>query len=467
MKDIQFKIVLKSGKQPTALAFIKAFDKRFNGYRFIWSTGLEVNRKTFKAATPGKALKNLLKTAETAVRSLQDEDLTLTNGTLKQRIELLVQKIHWNENEISIWTGEKAVSHPIPDGVDKESLTEALYTELLKSRPDLQRVINNFLSEGTNELFGFWQGVLDGNIDPRHGKKLRPSTLSDKRQTLRLVKEYDCKATFARMDMAFYNGFKLWLAKQKIKTGKRKGEPRFDQNTIGKHFKAIKSILHLANKNDILTHDKFKYWTVTKESNEVVTLTKDELLAINAMDLSGTLNDVRDIFVLACFLGARISDFKSFVTDNITTEDGISYFKYVQEKTGAVVRIPIRPIAQKILAKRGGEFPKMISEQNFRAHLKTICEKAKLNDRVIIRIRNGVPEYEVKYKAITPHSARRTFASNLVYGWFDKPMPARLAMRYTGHKKEKSFLAYIGADEKELDILALQYFNLEPELKVA
>lgn len=463
MDTLEFKVTLKPGTTKSALAFIVAYHKAFAGHRFIWSTGIKVTRKGFDNARPGNVLKGLLKVAETAYKSLQEQGSPITNGTLKQRIELIRKRIAWTGNDLAIWDGSKVDFYTIPDSVDRGTLEVQLHQELLKQHPNFKRSIEGVLSNGANALFGFWQSILDGKTKPRSGDKLRSSTLGVKRQTMMLVKEFKPLASFEKMDMAFYNGFTLWLSEVK----------KFDSNTVGKHIRQLKAVLHLAYRNELINNDRFRLWPVTQEKNEVVTLSKDELLKINDLKkvndkpISGTIEDVRDIFVLACFLGARISDFKSFKSESLSTEGGVMFFEYVQEKTGAICKIPIHQVARAILDKRNGEFPRMISEQNFRYALKDICKAAELNDRVVIKIRDGKPEYKKKWEAISPHSARRTFASNLFYGWFNRAMPASFCMRYTGHKTEKSFQLYIGASDEALNKKALEYFDFQPQMKVA
>ena len=473
MENLEFKIQLKES-HGTTLAFILAYHKAFKNHRFILSTGIKVKAKGFDPARPGSVLKRLIKLAESAYDSLANDGHPMNNETLKSRIELLRDRIAWTGNELRVWDGNAVQYFLIPDGASREVLQTQLQKEMTKQKPDFKKVIDGFLTDGEAGLFGFWQSVLDGRVKARAGKSLRKNTTKSKKQTMLLVKEFNPLASFEKMDMGFYNSFTLWMGSLKHTEGKKKGERRFDPNTIGKHIKDLKAILHLAYRNEALQNDRFRYWPVTKESNEVVTLSKDELLKIHAINkdkdgepYSSTKQDVKDIFVMACFTGPRISDFKTFKKENLSTKAGITFFEYVQEKTGSRVKIPVHPIAQEILNKRGGEFPRMISEQNFRLYLKDICRDVELNGRVITKIRDGKPEYKKKYEAISPHTARRTFASSLFYGWFNKPMPASFCMRYTGHKTEKSFMLYIGASEKDLDEKALEYFDVQPVMKAS
>jgi len=468
---IEFSIQLKSGETKEALALIVGYDKDFKNHRFVYSTGVKVSRGSFNAGRPGKQLKDLILKAEQAYESLKLEGAAVNNESLKARLKLFIERVQFIDNEVHLYNGKSIERHIVPIAVNRDQLRTALNTEFTKSKPDTAKVINRVLSDGASELFGFWQGVIDGTIKPRAGKPLRKATIKAKRQTLILVKEYDPTASFENMDMKFYNDFTGWMAKQTIQREKPDGSfetlKRFDSNTIGKHVKDLKAILHLAYRNEMLTNDRFRYWPVMKEGNEVVALSKDEVLKLNGLQLSGTKANVRDLFILACFLGVRISDYKQFKKEALETTAGITFFSYVQEKTGTRVKIPVHPIAQVILDKRNGEFPNMIAEQNFRAYTKDICKAAELNDRVVIKIRDGKPEYKKKWEAISPHSARRTFASSLFYGWFSRPMPASLCMKYTGHKTEASFQKYIGAKEAELNAKALEYFDFQPVMKVS
>ncbi len=465
---MQFSIQLKSGTTKKALAIVVAYNKQFETNRFVYSTGKKPTRKGFNAAKPGEELKAILENVEKAYKSIIKEGSPLNTDSLKARIKLLIDRTQWQGNELHVYNGSSIERYVLNDGIDKPHLEKLINTELLKAHPNTKKVIDNVLTHGSSQLFGFWQSIIDGETKPRAGKTLKPSSVSVKRQALRTVKEFNSNASFEKMDMQFYNGLTSWMAKQTVRKEKPDGTvevlKRFDVNTVGKVVKELKSVLHLAYRNELLNNDRFRYWPVTKQSNHVVALSKEEILKINSLELVGTKQDVRDIFVLACFLGPRISDFKSFKKQNTFIEGGITFFEYRQEKTGALVRVPVHQIAMQILEKRQGEFPKMIAEQNFRSYLKEICQQAELNDQVYFKAGKGRIE---KHKAISPHSARRTFASALFYGWFGKAMPASLCMRYTGHKTEKSFQQYIGASEKELQAKALEYFDVQPQMKVS
>lgn len=455
MEALQFKIQLKAGKTKTASARLLAYNKTFTGHRFVMSTGIEVKRAGFDVARPGKALKDVIDIAEQATKDLRTEGIPLNNATLKQRIELMAKKFVLNGSQLSIWANGKATAYTIPDGIDTKSLNNAIETELAKSQPDLKKVVASHFTQGANELFGFWEAIVEGKVKTKSGEKLRPISAINKRQTLKIVKAYNPNLTFADMDVKFYNNFRTYL----------EGEG-YEPNSIGKHFKELKSILHRAKANGYKVNEGFVGWAVTREQNEVVALSKEEVLAIANLELSGSKKDVRDIFIMACFLGLRIGDFPKLKKENFVVRNGLEFFDYVQEKTGASVSVPVLPQLQQIISAWSG-WPKMISEQNFRSQLKSICKMAGLTDRVVIRIREGKPEYKIKWEAISPHSARRTFASALFYGWWANPLTAAYTMQYTGHESEKTFMLYIGASKKDKEAKAVEMLGLKPQMKIA
>src|SRR5687768_14648287 len=126
MKDLDFKIQLKSGDSKTALAFIIAYSKQFDNHRFIWSTGMEVTRKGFDPARPGAALRRSLKAAADAYESLILDGSPINNSILKARIELLRDRISWNSNDLSIWNGKTIERYTLPDGFNNSLLRDQL-----------------------------------------------------------------------------------------------------------------------------------------------------------------------------------------------------------------------------------------------------------------------------------------------------------------------------------------------------
>ena len=71
-----------------------------------------------------------------------------------------------------------------------------------------------------------------------------------------------------------------------------------------------------------------------------------------------------------------------------------------------------------------------ISNPKLNKNIKKICKQAGINQSI-----DGIP----KYKLVTCHTARRSFATNA----YISDVPVRDIMRITGHKKETTFLNYV------------------------
>jgi integrase len=475
-KEDFFKVQMKGDT-----AMIIAYDKCFSNHRFLWSTG--IHDSTINPDRPPKKVKRFLEIAQQAFESLGTNGQPINNETLKHRIELIRDRIAWIDNELHIWTkDDKAEYFMVPDMSLKEGLNKALKAEGSKAQPNYSKVVDGFLNQGRRQLIGYWKNIVgwynnDGTweVEPDKSNSYTERSLSGKRQTLKVILDYQeatgVNLTFQSMDNTFYKEFVRWL--KASYPNKSTGQKGLDGNTIWKHTKELKAMLHRAYADELIDNTRFEYWSAPQDKNEIVTLTKDELLDLLKIELTNdTKRNVLDIFLMACFLGPRISDFKSLKPESFYIKNGIQYFQYVQEKTQALCEIPVHHKIQEIMNRRKGIYPKMIAEQNFRSYLKEILKASdKLNYQVITKIRKGAKQNEVikkdKWDAISPHSARRTFATALYYGWFGKPMPSILCMYYTGHKTEKSFLAYIGASDKDKATKALEYFDVKPYMQAS
>ena len=147
----------------------------------------------------------------------------------------------------------------------------------------------------------------------------------------------------------------------------------------------------------------------------------------------------------------------------IVAEDGDYFFSLEQQKTGAKVVIPILPPIVPILEKYDYQPPRSISNQRFNDYIKEVAQLAHLDDEVATihtqqekghftpgRVETRRP----KWQAITAHTARRSFATNM----YKRGFPTLAIMAITGHKTEKSFLTYIKVSETENAALLKRQF---------
>lgn len=190
------------------------------------------------------------------------------------------------------------------------------------------------------------------------------------------------------------------------------------------------------------------------EDVDSVYLTEEELKQIKACDLpTDRLNNVRDIFLIACYTGLRISDYSKISKQNMIYDGKI--LKVTTEKTNEEVFIPLNSYVMSLLERYKGTI-RMISHQRFNEYLKDVCRIAGINESVtFFQVRGEVRKQITlpKYKLITSHTGRRSFATNA----FKAGVPTISIMKITGHKTERSFLKYIKVTKEENAKLIMQH----------
>ena len=73
-----------------------------------------------------------------------------------------------------------------------------------------------------------------------------------------------------------------------------------------------------------------------------------------------TLEHVRDIFIVGCLTGQRVSDYSRICEDMITEIGGTEFILITQQKTEKKVYIPVDRRVRAILAKYDGKLPRFI-----------------------------------------------------------------------------------------------------------
>lgn len=238
----------------------------------------------------------------------------------------------------------------------------------------------------------------------------------------------------------------------------------YAQNTIARTIKFIKTICYHARYNGIETHFQLESISADIEQVEKIYLTIDELDKIQNKKIdSESLVNARDWLIISCEVGQRVSDLLRFNKEQIRFGGKAPMLEFKQVKTGKLMAIPLTKKVMAILEKRGGEFPRQISDQRYNEYIKEVCKIAELNEKTkgsrqktdektkITRKESGVFE---KWELVTSHIGRRSFASNN-YGH----IPTSILTYMTGHTKESTFLEYIGKTDTEKGNQAAEYFN--------
>ena len=427
-QDVKFLLKDPRADRPTLISLVY----RYANTRFVYSTGLTIDpyqwdadrqcahmnqkgradRETYQTINAGldrhrAALKKTL-------TRLQLATVSLDNSILKQHLDTELGRV------------KKVKPAPVAVVVQESFM----------------QFIERFVEEG------------------RAGRRLNaksthysPYTLAGYLKLKRLLENFSDATgqpiTYPAYSLDFYNAFKGWL------TGRG-----LTLNYIGSLMKDLKVMLKQAHADGLHTNTIFQHKDFKKFSEEVdsIYLTETDLTRLYNLKLTNTpgLDKARDLFLIGCYTGLRFSDFMHLRPENIKgrilTRNTL--------KTSERVSIPLNSKVLAIVAKYNGVPPRPISNQRLNDHLKELCQRAGLTERVeISKTRGGSNEtrYPEKWELVGTHTARRSFATN---AYLAKVPPVAI-MKITGHRSEKMLLRYIKISSQENAVLLLDHAHFQ------
>lgn len=218
-----------------------------------------------------------------------------------------------------------------------------------------------------------------------------------------------------------------------------------------RHANRFKFFLNRAENMNLEVNKNYKEKIVIKKEKEEVKeiyLNELEIESVYNIDYSKNLmlDNIRDNFIIGLCTGLRVSDFNNNLNQT-NIADG--YIEIRTKKTRTAVAIPLHKYIVQILNKRNGNLPKKVNDVQFNESVKTICFDAKINEITPGLLfdaktkRNKFDNYE-KYKLVSSHICRRSFATNL----FGK-VPNHVIQAVGGWSTEKMMLHYIKKSNRE------------------
>ncbi|WP_418543547.1 tyrosine-type recombinase/integrase [Parabacteroides goldsteinii] len=203
-------------------------------------------------------------------------------------------------------------------------------------------------------------------------------------------------------------------------------------NTIRNYFAHIQTLLKLANKR---TDIPFKWSDNNIDSFEVIknkankTKRNEKKVALTIEQVKDIYNytpkgrnatretEIKDMFVLQCLVGQRISDMPKFLNGEYELDTKNNTISIIQQKTGELAIIPLFNEAKEILAKykEGLKYPEILERKGsptYNRAIKAICKDVGLNEEIEYQEQKGtkVETFKVPlYELIHSHTARHTF----------------------------------------------------------
>jgi len=362
------------------------------------------------------------------------------------------------------------ITKKLPLAINPKIWSKTRQQLICKSNPKLQRNINNKLNNF--KAFLLEELALDNsnNIEissswvkqkqhvffnpEQETKKQIPILFSDYLQHFTDTKKIDSykfnsikrwviKMDNPRLDEVNYNWIQM-LIEVKLAEG-------FAESTVNKDVQHIKRILKYAELNEVkINRNAFEIKAPTPNSISTY-LNEDELdLIFKYQCKTKRLENVKRLFLVGCTTGLRISDLMKVHK----YRNNENYIEITTQKTKQTLAIPIEPRVKEYIPTLRG-----LSHPVFNRYLKELCQLAKINTMTKGYIKDPKTQKRIlgtypKYRLISSHTMRRSFASNL-YG----KVPTVVIMAITGHTTEKSFLTYIKKPQRHFAEELKNFYN--------
>lgn len=337
--------------------------------------------------------------------------------------------------------------------------SQSVSNEVLKYKLDVytKKIIPN---QEIDTNLSFFQ-VIDKYIKDKEGH-IEKTTIRSYKQTKKRLEEYEKyynrKLMFDYINIGFYNDFNTFM---EIKC--------YHINTIGKHVKNLITFLNYALAEGYSNNQKFKSkdFKVLTEITTEIYLTDSEIEEMFHKDLAKfpEVELARDVFLIGCYTGQRISDYNNLSENDIVELDGVQYFKIKQKKNKKYNREVLCPITkemQEIMNKRyKGKPPRRIAESYLNDYIKQVGQMLEWNELVKCEYTKGgktIIKMTPKYNLIKSHTARRSFCTNK----YKAGMNVYDIMLFSGHTTEKEFYKYIRikGQERASHIVKTGFFNV-------
>ncbi|MFV0207935.1 site-specific integrase [Empedobacter falsenii] len=232
------------------------------------------------------------------------------------------------------------------------------------------------------------------------------------------------------IDLKFRNEYVEYLIETK----------KYAPTTVYRKMKFLRTVLYFIENlgikvNPFLHNSRF----LTKDIEvDNIALSESEIDEMERLKLSDNkrLEQVRDLFLVACYTGQRFSDLNKINQSNIIDDE---YIAIRQQKTNEQLTLPLLKVVKTILVKYSYKLPK-ISNVKFNEYIKEVAKLCETLNKQY----NG-DNKKVRWQMISSHTARRTFVT-LNYG---KGVDLDTLKLGTGHKQTKTLQTYIKMNDKQ------------------
>lgn len=289
-----------------------------------------IKRKNYRNDKNNKEFFDKLDLIEKTLNSILDSDTNVTNELVNKRIYEIVYA-----EQIA---AEKERAKAEAKALEEEQATN----------------FNDFITQFIHECETGKRKKKGGTTN------ISPGTVKSYKGFQAQFKEYQSARLrvidFSDLTLDFYNDFRLFLT-----------DKEYSPNTIARMVKICKTICYAAEQLKLMdaTNVRVGFDVIYKDVDNVY-LTEERIQELYEYNLSNrpAWEKIKDVFVVGCLTGQRVSDYKRINSKMIVTlTDGNKYIKLKQEKTGNIVYIPLDYRVAAILDKYNGTLPKVYDQK--------------------------------------------------------------------------------------------------------
>lgn len=460
-------IVLRSTKNDVGTLAVRVVNRTLGINTYV-SLHLKIKAKDWVEAT--QLPKNMYD--ERAVKELNGLSYAQLT-TIIQDIKKLLLAID-DSNTISVAVVKQVINEVVNKVRFAEIIVEAKPVAE-KTKPTFIEFVETYIKE-----------CEDGErLKQKSTRKVTAGTIKNYKGFLAQMKNYQESRKrvidWDDLTLDFYRDYKQFFI-----------EKNYKPNTIARHIKNMKTMLYAAKDLHLTTRDDFmsKQWSADREDVDNIYITEERLRQMYDFDMMDyqrmklrakkfakndeekdklvhalkrdlyrqKLSEARDIFLMGCFTGQRVSDYKRITEDMIETIQGDRKFLHlVQQKTDKDVYIPYNDMMDDILKQYNGKLP-YVYDQHLNERIKVVGLLLGWTEPAELTEHRGVMEYKSDKRfcdAIATHTARRTFATNA----YKNGVPLSAIMAVTGHASEDMLRKYLKLGTKEKALLAAAEFD--------
>lgn len=244
------------------------------------------------------------------------------------------------------------------------------------------------------------------------------NTRRTRKNTLKLLSSFKNVVGFDELTYTFITRFDAFLRTRGLCT-----------NTIAKHHQILRTLIISAVKKEMLETNPYQHFIIKQQQTTRDVLSGNEIERLEQLHLIGTIAQVRDMFLFACYTGLRFSDLIA-ITPAAMGEgaDGLE-LKITAQKTKKEITLPL----QLLHSGKPADIALFYAKTTRR---KTIFEP--ITNQAANRLLKQLAKQIGSRKTLTMHTARHTFATHLA-----NKVPVPILQQLLQHSDIKTTMRYV------------------------